>query len=212
MSVFDVIVVGCRPGRAGHRDCRRQHALSHLVLEKGALVNTLLHFPTNMVFFTTPELLEIGGLPFVTPYDKPTRPRGAALLPPRRRHLHLPIAFGEDVEGVTPRPATAAVSARATRSAAARAREPTLRARSSSPPAPTTCRTCSASMARTCRTSHTTTPRRIPTTASASSSSAAANSAADAALELYRAGAHVTIVHRGADFARVIKYWVRPDL
>ena len=32
-----------------------------------------MHYPTDMVFFTTPELLEIGGLPFVSPYDKPTR-------------------------------------------------------------------------------------------------------------------------------------------
>ena len=42
-------------------------------LEKGALVNSLVHYPTDMVFFTTPELLEIGGLPFVSPYEKPTR-------------------------------------------------------------------------------------------------------------------------------------------
>ena len=44
-----------------------------MVLEKGTVVNTILHFPVNMVFFTTPELLEIGNLPFVTPYEKPTR-------------------------------------------------------------------------------------------------------------------------------------------
>ena len=37
------------------------------------LVNAIFHFPTHMVFFTTPELLEIGGLPLVTPFDKPTR-------------------------------------------------------------------------------------------------------------------------------------------
>ena len=37
------------------------------------LVNSIFHFPVHMVFFTTPELLEVGGLPLVTPYDKPTR-------------------------------------------------------------------------------------------------------------------------------------------
>ena len=47
--------------------------LSCQVIEKGALVNSLLHYPTEMVFFTTPELMEIGGMPFVSPYDKPTR-------------------------------------------------------------------------------------------------------------------------------------------
>lgn len=51
----------------------KQHDLSYVVLEKGALVNSLLHFPTDMVFFTTPDLLEIGGLPLVSPHEKPTR-------------------------------------------------------------------------------------------------------------------------------------------
>src|SRR5262249_8931946 len=50
-----------------------RRGLSYVVLEKGTLVNSLLHYPTEMVFFTTPELLEIGGYPFVSPYEKPTR-------------------------------------------------------------------------------------------------------------------------------------------
>ena len=44
-----------------------------MVLEKGVLVNSIFHFPRHMTFFTTPDLLEIGGLPFVTPYEKPTQ-------------------------------------------------------------------------------------------------------------------------------------------
>ena len=43
------------------------------MLEQGVLVNSIFHFPPQMIFFTTPELLEIGGLPFVSPFDKPTR-------------------------------------------------------------------------------------------------------------------------------------------
>ena len=43
------------------------------MVEKGVLVNSIFNFPQHMVFFTTPELLEIGRLPLVTPYDKPTR-------------------------------------------------------------------------------------------------------------------------------------------
>ena len=43
------------------------------MLEQGVLVNSIYRFPPQMVFFTTPELLEIGGLPFVSPFDKPTR-------------------------------------------------------------------------------------------------------------------------------------------
>jgi thioredoxin reductase (NADPH) len=43
------------------------------VIEKGCIVNSIQNFPVQMTFFTTPELLEIGGLPFVSSYDKPTR-------------------------------------------------------------------------------------------------------------------------------------------
>ena len=47
--------------------------LDFAIVEKGVLVNSIFHFPTHMVFFTTPELLEIGGLPLTTPFEKPTR-------------------------------------------------------------------------------------------------------------------------------------------
>ena len=47
--------------------------LDYLVIEKGCIVNSIKNFPLQMTFFTTPELLEIGGMPFVTPYQKPTR-------------------------------------------------------------------------------------------------------------------------------------------
>ena len=51
----------------------KQQGLDYVIVEKGVLVNSIFNFPMHMVFFTTPELLEIGGLPLVTPYDKPTR-------------------------------------------------------------------------------------------------------------------------------------------
>jgi thioredoxin reductase (NADPH) len=44
-----------------------------LVIDKGCLCNSIYHYPVNMVFFTTPELLEIGDLPLVSPNEKPTR-------------------------------------------------------------------------------------------------------------------------------------------
>ena len=44
-----------------------------LIIDKGCLVNSIYHYPVNMVFFTTPELLEIGDIPFTTALAKPTR-------------------------------------------------------------------------------------------------------------------------------------------
>src|SRR4029434_1010159 len=51
----------------------KRRGLDYQVLEQGTLVNSIYRFPPQMIFFTTPELLEVGGLPFVSPYEKPTR-------------------------------------------------------------------------------------------------------------------------------------------
>src|SRR3981189_2668777 len=73
MSVRDVIIVGAGPSGLSAAIAAKQRGLDYQVIEQGVLVNSIYHFPPQMVFFTTPELLEIGGLPFVSPYDKPTR-------------------------------------------------------------------------------------------------------------------------------------------
>src|SRR6266545_7661009 len=73
MPVCDLIIVGAGPSGLSAAIAAKQHELDYQVLEQGVLVNSIYRFPPQMVFFTTPELLEIGGLPFVSPYDKPTR-------------------------------------------------------------------------------------------------------------------------------------------
>src|SRR5215213_11881812 len=73
MPIRDVLIVGGGPSGLATAIAAKQHGLDYAIVEKGVLVNSIFNFPTYMVFFTTPELLEIGGLPLVTPYDKPTR-------------------------------------------------------------------------------------------------------------------------------------------
>ena len=73
MSVRDLIIVGAGPSGLSAAIAAKQRGLDYQVLEQGVLVNSIYRFPPQMVFFTTPELLEIGGLPFVSPYEKPTR-------------------------------------------------------------------------------------------------------------------------------------------
>ena len=70
---FDVLVIGAGPtGMACAIECQRAGFVAALV-DKGCLVNSLFHYPANMTFFTTPELLEIGDLPFNSANQKPTR-------------------------------------------------------------------------------------------------------------------------------------------
>jgi thioredoxin reductase (NADPH) len=74
MSVRDLIIVDAGPSGLSVAIAAKQSGLDYQVVEQGVLVNSIYRSPPQMVFFTTPELLEIGGLPFVSPYDKPTRP------------------------------------------------------------------------------------------------------------------------------------------
>ena len=69
---FDVLVVGAGPtGLACAIEAQRL-GLRVVLVEKGCLCNSLFHYPSNMTFFTTPELLEIGDIPFASPNRSPT--------------------------------------------------------------------------------------------------------------------------------------------
>src|SRR5664279_1521687 len=72
-AAFDVVVIGAGPtGLACGIDAKRA-GFTVTNIDKGCLVNSLYNYPSNMTFFTTPELLEIGDIPFSSPNQKPTR-------------------------------------------------------------------------------------------------------------------------------------------
>src|SRR5262245_62407646 len=101
MSVRDLIVVGAGPSGLSAAIAAKRRGLDYQVLEQGTLVNSIYRFPAQMVFFTTPELLEVGGLPFVSPFEKPTR---AEALKYYRRVVDiydLQIAYDEKVLSVS---------------------------------------------------------------------------------------------------------------
>ena len=97
MSARDVLIVGAGPAGLAAGIAATKAGLTYQIIEKGALVNSLLHYPTEMVFFTTPELIEIGGLPFVSPYDKPTRLEALRYYRRCADTFTLDIAFDESV-------------------------------------------------------------------------------------------------------------------
>src|SRR5512134_3733117 len=97
MAVRDVIIVGAGPSGLATAIAAKRHGLDFVIVEKGVLVNSIFNFPMHMVFFTTPGLLEIGGLPLVTPYDKPTRLEALRYYRRVVDTYGLQIAFHEEV-------------------------------------------------------------------------------------------------------------------
>ncbi|HEY0058058.1 MAG TPA: NAD(P)-binding domain-containing protein, partial [Flavisolibacter sp.] len=72
-SDYDIVIVGGGPIGIACALAAKSHGLSYVVIEKGALVNSIFHYPVNMTFFSTSERLEIGNVPFVSNNPKPTR-------------------------------------------------------------------------------------------------------------------------------------------
>ena len=100
--VRDVIVVGAGPAGLATAIAARKALLDCEVFERAALVNSILHFPINMVFFTTPELLELGELPFVTPYAKPTRDEALRYYRRVVDTYELTVRLGYEVVSIQP--------------------------------------------------------------------------------------------------------------
>src|SRR5882762_120883 len=100
--MLDILIIGGGPIGIACGLQAQKAGLSFLIIEKGCLVNSLYNYPSTMTFFSTSEKLEIGGVPFVTVHNKPTR--ADALEYYRRVALsnHLPINLFEEVNNVTP--------------------------------------------------------------------------------------------------------------
>src|SRR5712691_7134785 len=100
VSTFDLICIGAGPtGLATAIEAKRA-GMRPLVIDKGCLCNSLYHYPVNMVFFTTPELLEIGDLPLTSAAEKPTRTEALKYYRKCAEHYSLELRLGERVEKV----------------------------------------------------------------------------------------------------------------
>ena len=100
-SFPDVVIVGAGPTGLACAIEAEKAGFKPLVLDKGCLVNSIYHYPTNMVFFTTPELLEIGDIPFTTALTKPTRLEALEYYRRVAEHYHLHIKQYEWVKTIT---------------------------------------------------------------------------------------------------------------
>jgi thioredoxin reductase (NADPH) len=212
MPVRDVLIVGAGPSGLATAIACRHHGLDYQVLEQGALVDAIARFPTNMVFFTTPELLEIGGIPLTTPYEKPTRAEALRYYRKVTDVFDLRVALHERVLAVAPEPhggEPAFAVATRTRLGVERVRH---------------ARAVVLAMGYYDRPVMLGVPGEDLPHVSHYYSEAhpyyrqrvvivgGKNSACEAALELHRNGGQVTLVHRGPALGDSVKYWVRPDM
>src|SRR6202142_314778 len=101
MDSFDVVIVGAGPtGLACGIELKRR-GVSAVLIDKGCVVNSLYNYPTNMVFFTTPELLEIGDIPMTSLNEKPVRPEALKYYRRVAAHYDLDIRQYQTVEKIT---------------------------------------------------------------------------------------------------------------
>src|SRR6202142_4137659 len=90
-SATDVLIVGAGPTGMACAIEAQKAGFKALIVDKGCLVNSIYHYPNNMVFFTTPELLEIGDVPFTTALAKPNRLEALEYYRRVAEHYHLSI-------------------------------------------------------------------------------------------------------------------------
>lgn len=218
MSLRDVIIVGAGPSGLATAIALKHLGLDYLVLEQGMLVDAIARFPTNMVFFTTPELLEIGGVPLTTPYEKPTRLEALRYYRRVVDIFQLQVALHEQVlsvqrdEDLAPSaPGDEVPFVLETRSdlGVRRGRQARIVVLAMGYyGAPNLLRIAGEDLPHVSHfydEAHPYYRTRVVIVGGK-------NSACEAALELYRAGAHVTLVHRGAELGDSVKYWVKPDV
>jgi len=200
----DVAIVGAGPAGLSTAIEARKAGLSATVFEQGSLLDAMRRFPTNLVWFSTPELLEIGGVPFVTPTVRPTRIDVLNYYQKVARVFSLDVRSHDAVRGITPSPGGF-----------------TLRTASGA-----SCRAENVVVA----TGYFDTPNRLDVPGEELphvfhyydepygyfgddvAVVGGRNSAVEAALELFRHGVRVTLIHRGERLSEGVKYWILPDI
>jgi thioredoxin reductase (NADPH) len=207
-DVVDLLVIGAGPtGMACAIEAQRA-GFTALLVDKGCLCNSLFHYPANMTFFTTPELLEIGNVPFSSPNQKPNRSEALEYYRKVAEHYALDVRQYETVERVSGSDGRFLVHTvdRFGRRLEHRARKLVV------------------------ATGYYDLPNYLGIPGEDLNKVrhyydephpffnldvvviGGKNSAAIAALDLWRHGARVTLVHRGAEMHRHVKYWILPDI
>ena len=206
----DVLIVGAGPTGLACAIEAQKVGLTALIIDKGCVVNSVYNYPANMVFFTTPELLEIGDIPFNTAHFKPTRQEALEYYRRVAEHYKLRIHQYQWVKTITGKDGDFHVTATDQCSGIHdyRARKIVVA-------------TGYYDLANMLGVPGEDLPKVFHYFPDRYEHHYAhcdvlviggKNSAAEASLDLWRHGAQVTLVHRHAGLHDNIKYWVRPDI
>ena len=207
-ATVDLIVVGAGPtGMACAIEAQRA-GFSAMLVDKGCLCNSLFHYPAHMTFFTTPELLEIGDMPFSSPNQKPTRSEALEYYRKVAEHYRLDVRPYQTVDRVTGADGDFAVHTtdRFGRQIEHRARK--LVVATGYYDLPNYLGIPGEELPKVNHYYH----EPHPYFGLEVLVIGGKNSAAIAALDLWRHGARVTLIHRGAQMHNHVKYWILPDI
>ncbi len=207
-NVLDVLVVGAGPtGLACAIESVREK-LNTLVLEKGCLVNSLFNYPPGMTFFTTRERLEIGDVPFSSVNVKPTRAEALEYYRLVSDLFHLPIRYQERVLDIRKDATGFEVQTQSSAGIRNSYKCQKVIVATGYYDIPNMMGIPGETLPKVSHyygEAHSSYQRKVAVVGGA-------NSAAIAALDLFRHGAEVTLVHREPELSRHIKYWIRPDI
>jgi len=207
-KIHDLLVIGAGPtGLACAIEAQRA-GLSALLVDKGCLCNSLFHYPAHMTFFTTPELLEIGDMPFSSPNQKPTRSEALEYYRKVAEHYALNVRQYETVTRVTGSDGafTVHTADQFNRPIQHHARK--LAIATGYYDLPNYLNLPGEDLPKVKHYYHEPHPYFSLDVLVIGGK----NSAAIAALDLWRHGARVTLVHRGPEMRPHIKYWILPDI
>lgn len=207
MTDYDILIIGGGPiGLACGIEAKKA-GLSYVILEKGCLVNSLYNYPVNMTFFSTSERLEIGDVPFMSLHPKPNRPEAVEYYRRVAQQFSLNIRFFEKVENVERDINSASTYFNVITSKATYSARHVIVA-TGFYDIPVLMNIPGEHLSKMFHYYKDPAYFAFQKVLVVGGS----NSAVDAALECWRKGADVTIVHRDTDIGSRVKYWVRPDI
>ncbi|WP_164110773.1 MULTISPECIES: YpdA family putative bacillithiol disulfide reductase [Sphingobacterium] len=202
-SVYDVLIIGAGPIGIACGIAAKTNHLDYIILEKGCLVNSLYHYPVNMTFFSTAEKLEIGNIPFVSINPKPKRAEALEYYRRANTHFQLNTRLFEEVIGYSKEGDLFKVESEKgfyiTKHIIVATGFYDIPMYLNIPGEELS------KVSHYYNDPHYYADQNIIVVG-------ASNSAIDAALEVYRKGANVTLVIRGNEISPRVKYWVKPDI